>query len=142
MDETGLLWRSLPNNTQVCKEEKTPDRKISKDRISVLCCANADGMHRLKLTILGKSARLTVLKDCMWESPVIYYNAKNIWLTSEISSDWFFRHFVPEVRRYLEEVLKLNFEDVKALLLLHNTLAHPGEEKLDFHRILHHGGET
>lgn len=57
-DETGFFWRSLPNNTQACKVEETLRRKkMSKGRISALCCASADGMHRHKLVTVGKSAR-------------------------------------------------------------------------------------
>lgn len=130
-DETGLYWRSLPKNTQVRKgEEKTPGHKMSKDRISAMCCANADGMHRLKLAVVGKSKRPRALKDYMHQLPVIYYNSKKAWFNSGICTDWFFKHFVPEVRRYQEEELKFPPEEVKALLLLDNAPAHPSEEKL------------
>ncbi|KAL4101114.1 hypothetical protein QTP88_021134 [Uroleucon formosanum] len=40
-DETGLYWRALPDSTQASKTDKnTPGRKISKDRVSALLCAN------------------------------------------------------------------------------------------------------
>lgn len=38
--------KNLHNNTQASKALKSmPDRKISKDRVSALLCANADGSH-------------------------------------------------------------------------------------------------
>ena len=56
-DETGLFRHSLPNNTQASKDEQViRGKKMSKDRISALCCASAEGMHRHKLVVVGKSA--------------------------------------------------------------------------------------
>jgi len=47
--ETRLFWRTLPDCTQASKAEKNmPGRKISKDQIFALLCANADGSHMLK----------------------------------------------------------------------------------------------
>lgn len=58
-DETGLYWHSVPENTQASKYEKsTSGRKISKDRISILLCANADGLQKLTPVILGKFINL------------------------------------------------------------------------------------
>ena len=57
-DETGLLWRTLPENTQAYNFDKnTPGRKSCKDRISALLCSNADGSHRLNPVIVGKSCK-------------------------------------------------------------------------------------
>ncbi|XP_028658938.1 jerky protein homolog-like [Erpetoichthys calabaricus] len=51
-DETGLYWKALPSKTLVSKEEKSaPGHKSSKERITVIACANASGSHKLKLTI-------------------------------------------------------------------------------------------
>ena len=130
-DETGLFWRSLPNNTQASKDEEViRGKKMSKERISALCCASADGMHRHKLVVVGKSARPRALKDHMHTLPVHYYYCKKAWFNASIFSDWFYKHFVPEVRRYQENVLKLHPDDVKALLLLDNAPAHPSADKL------------
>ena len=103
---------------------------MSKERISALCCASADGMHRHKLVVIGKSARLRALKDHMHTLPVHYYHSKKAWFNAFIFSDWFYKHFVPEVRRYQENVLKFHPDDVKALLLLYNAPAHPSADKL------------
>ena len=56
-DETGLFWRSLPNNAQASKDEQViREKKMSKEKILALCCASADGMHCHKLVVVGKSA--------------------------------------------------------------------------------------
>ena len=73
-DETGLFWRSLPTNTQANIHQQThKGRKLDKSRISVLVGANADGLHRLKPVVVGKSARPRVLKDCMSDLHVIIF---------------------------------------------------------------------
>lgn len=130
-DETGLFWRSLPENTQAYKHDSTtPGRKLCKDRLSALLCANVDGSHSLKSVVVGKSRRPRVLKDTMNNLPVHYYNSKNAWFTQEITDDWFQKHFVPEVRRFQMDVLKIPADDVKALLLVDNAPSHPQSQKL------------
>ena len=59
----------------------------------------------------------------------MYYNTDNARSTGPIFSDWFFKHFVPKVRHYEENVLHIALEEVKALLL-DSALAHPDGEKL------------
>lgn len=127
-DETGLIWRSLPENTQAYKNEKsTPGRKISKERISALLCANSEGTHRLTPVIVGTARRPRALKDCMNHLPVVYYNSKKAWFTSAIFKSWFFDHFVPEVRKFQTEVMDIPPQETRALLLLDNAPAHPSE---------------
>ncbi|KAJ4447492.1 hypothetical protein ANN_09499 [Periplaneta americana] len=124
-DETGLYWHSLPDNTQASKSiRNTPGRKISKERVSALLCANADGSHILKTVIVGKSKQSRAIKNIMSNLPVHYYHSKNAWFTANITSDWFHNYAVPEIRRH-----KSNTE-VKAIILLDNAPAHPDEKKL------------
>ena len=53
--------------------------------------------------------------DCMHELPVVYYNTKNDSFTSSIFIDWFFKHFVHEVRHYEENVLHIAPESSSSL---------------------------
>ena len=130
-DETALYWRSLPVNIQAFKDEdKVPGKKISKDKFSALLGANASGTHGLKPVVVGKAAKPRCLKDQMDQLPVIYYNTCNSWFNAAIFEDWFFNHFIPEVRRYQEDVLHIPPDEVKAILLLDNTPAHPHADKL------------
>ena len=58
VDETGLLWKCLPQRTLVsCREKSTPGFKKAKDRLTVLGCTNATGTHKLKPVLIGKSLR-------------------------------------------------------------------------------------
>ena len=57
-DETGLLWKCLPQRTLVsCREKSAPGFKKEKDRLTVLGCTNATGTHKLKPVLIGKSAK-------------------------------------------------------------------------------------
>ena len=130
-DETGLYWRAPPTNTQAVRSEgSTPGCKIAKDRISALMCANADGSHKLKLTVVGKYKRPRCLKNYMDSLPVHYYNNKSAWFDREIFKSWFFNHAVPEIYKDQMERQKIERSSVKAILLLDNAPAHPDAEIL------------
>jgi hypothetical protein len=47
MDETGLFWRQIPSAG--LSTENRPGIKKDKTRISVVCCTNFTGTHRLDL---------------------------------------------------------------------------------------------
>ena len=107
-DETGLYWCSMPTNTLTRKDEKIlRGKKITKERISALCCASTDSMQRYKLVVVGKSARQRTLKGYIHTLPVHYYHSKKAWFSVSIFYDSSHKHFVPEVRTYQENVLSL-----------------------------------
>ena len=54
---------------------------------------------------------------------------RTAWFTSPIITDWFLKHFFPEVRHYQENVLRILPEEAKDLLLV-NAPAHPDADKL------------
>ena len=124
-DETGLYFCAVPENTLAQKHEtSTPGRKLNKERISGLLCANADGLHRLTPVIVGNTKKPRAIKNIMNQLPIIYESSKNAWFTFSIFSDWFFNHFVPEVGRFQEETMKIPSHAVKAVLLLDLSLIH------------------
>jgi hypothetical protein len=47
-------------------------RKLNKERLIALVCANAHGFHRLKPVITGKLAKPRLLRHIMEQLPVIY----------------------------------------------------------------------
>ena len=54
-DETGLVYFSLPTTTYVTPEEdKIKCWKKSKDRVTLMPCANASGRHKLPLVFIHK----------------------------------------------------------------------------------------
>uniref|UniRef100_A0A8C4SGZ7 HTH CENPB-type domain-containing protein n=1 Tax=Erpetoichthys calabaricus TaxID=27687 RepID=A0A8C4SGZ7_ERPCA len=77
-DENGLYWKALPSKMLVSKEERSAaGHKSIKERITVLACTNASGLHKLKL---GTQMR---------NFPVLYYNQTKAWMNREIFKDWF-----------------------------------------------------
>ena len=83
LDETGLFWQVLPENTMQFKGQKCHGGKKSKQRITLLLGANATGSMKLPLLAIGKSAKprcFTGIKDL----PVQYTANKKAWMTSDI----------------------------------------------------------
>lgn len=129
-DESGLFWRVLPNKTLAHSNEKSaPGRKISKERITFMPCANASGSHKLRLLVVGKSAKPRAFGSSF--IPVSYKGQKKGWITKDLFREWFHMEFVPAVRKHLKE---LNLPQ-KALLLLDNAPGHPVDLKSDDNQI-------
>lgn len=122
-DETGLLWRCLPTSTLAGGDEKSAKGfKKNKDRLTVLLCANASGDHQLTPVVIGKYKKPRALKGIV-NLPVHYDAQSNAWMTADLCKDWFFHHFVPDVK---ENFKKRGMpEDSRVLLLLDNCTAHP-----------------
>ncbi|XP_072324184.1 jerky protein homolog [Scyliorhinus torazame] len=128
-DETDVFWRCLPRNTLAGAEEAViRNRKESKERLTVLTCANAAGTHKCKLLAVGKSAKPCALKGVKI-MPVLYEANKWSCVTQDIVSNWFHHHFVPEARAHTQKIGLA--ADCKIVLLLDSYSAHPPVEQLD-----------
>lgn len=127
-DETGLNFKMLPSKSLASKDENSaPGHKKRKERLTILACANASGNHKMKLTVIGKSAKPRSLKNITKEAlPVHYTNQKSAWMNREIFKQWFLEHFVPETRKALR---KKNLP-CKAILFLDNAPSHPDDDEL------------
>ncbi|XP_055712049.1 jerky protein homolog-like [Phlebotomus papatasi] len=129
-DETGLYWRKLPNKTLVEKDRKSaPGFKVSKERVTVLACANASGSHKLPLYVIGKSARprcFRNLQNVEEELGVKYGGQNACWMTKVSFWDWFFNDAVPQIEEHLDKCGLPR----KAILLLDNAPVHPAAEEL------------
>lgn len=96
-DESGLYFRLLPDRTYVAACEKTaPGRKIEKQRITFMLCANADGSNKIKPLVIGKAAKPRCFKDFI--NPLDYDHSATAWMTSKIFKNWFHNTFLKEVR--------------------------------------------
>lgn len=112
-DETGLFFRLTPDKTLKFKGEKCIGGKLSKDRITVLVCANMDGTEKRALTVIGKSNKPRCFKHVK-NLPVHYLANTKAWMTGDF--------FKSELQRWDHELMK---ENKKVLLLLDNCPAHP-----------------
>ena len=127
-DETGLFWKCLPSRTSVIKGKCTVSgHKSIEERVTVMCCANATGLHKLKLCVVGKARKPRSFKSTDTSNlPVSYFSQKGAWMDLSIFRQWFDKIFVPEVREHLRS----KGLQEKAVLLLDNSPTHPNENVL------------
>ncbi|CAH0729636.1 unnamed protein product, partial [Brenthis ino] len=125
-DETGLYWKSLPSKSLASQRENSATGyKTSKERVTILVCANATGTHKIPLLLIGKSKNPRCFKNI--RVPLIYKNQKSAWMNSEIFIDWYDNSFIPEIKKYQNEIGK----EGKVLLLLDSAPTHPSAELLE-----------
>jgi len=83
-DETGLLWRTLPNKSIVKKNSKLKGSKRSKERLTILFFVSLTGEKR-KPFIIGKSKYPRGLKNMNQDAiGVQYLNSDNAWMTKNL----------------------------------------------------------
>ncbi|KFD50662.1 hypothetical protein M513_08469 [Trichuris suis] len=71
-DETGLQWKALPKRSLASRaEDATTGCKPSKERVTVLICANSSGTRRIPLLLIGKSKKPKCFKHAK-SLPVVY----------------------------------------------------------------------
>lgn len=63
MDESGFFYKLLPNRTLQMKGESCHGGKRSKERLTVVLCANMDGTDKLKPLVIGKFANPRCFKS-------------------------------------------------------------------------------
>ncbi|XP_046588037.1 tigger transposable element-derived protein 4-like [Neodiprion lecontei] len=86
-DEAGLFYKCLPDKTFTFKGQPCHGGKLSKDRVTVLVCANMSGNEKLPLLLIGKSKSPRCFKGIK-TLPVNYQNNKKAWMTSDLFVDW------------------------------------------------------
>lgn len=127
-DQTGLFWKCLPSRTLVLEtKQNTSGYRSSRERIIIMCCANATGLHKLNLCVVGKAKRPRAFKGAdLSNFPVTYFSQKSAWIEHSVFRQWFEKYFVPQVQKHLKSKGLLE----KAVLLLDFPPAHPQEESL------------
>lgn len=84
--------------------------------------------YRCKLFFIGKYKKPRAFKNLTTKLPVIYAAQSNAWMPAELFKDWFFKHFVPEVKAFFKK--RELSEDSKVVLLLDNCRAYPSAHEL------------
>ncbi|XP_045208819.2 tigger transposable element-derived protein 4-like [Mercenaria mercenaria] len=123
-DETGLFYRALSDKTLEFKNVDCHGGKQSKERLTVMVCANMSGSEKVKLLIIGKSAKPRCFKNVK-KLPTDYKANKKAWMVSEIFSDW-----VSEFDR------KMHRKKRKVVLIVDNCPAHPNVQGLQAVRLV------
>ena len=87
-DETGVFFRTLPNQSLVVKGDACKGSKLAKDRITALMACSAAG-EKLPLLVIGKSAKPRAFKGYPVESlGVTYRHNKKAWMTTVLFTEW------------------------------------------------------
>jgi hypothetical protein len=121
-DETDLLWRMIPN-----PDEKESAQLAYRDRVTILCCTNASGNHKLPLVCVGKRKASRLFNSIDNKNlPVIYFSQETAWMDQKIFHQWFHDYFVPSVRNHLES---LNLPQT-AVLFIDRSSSHPNDEQI------------
>lgn len=121
-DETGLVYKSLHNKTNVANFEKNAvGTKVFKERVTIMPCTNATGTHKLDLMMIGKSKSPRCFHNM--ELPLYYKSSKNAWQTYTLFKDWYHDVFIPQVTKHLQS----KGLPIKALLLIDNASCHGSE---------------
>jgi hypothetical protein len=100
MDETGLFFRLLPRYNLLMPDEDistTRGKKKSKDRVSLIMCANIVEIHKIPCTLISKPKALACIKDRQWHVP--YFGQAKAWMDVETCWKWFNEVFFPEVKK-------------------------------------------
>lgn len=112
-DETGLFYNLLPDRTLALQHEKCHGGKRSKERLTVLLCANADGTEKLPPLVIGKFAKPRCFKNVK-TLPTPYTSNKKAWVTTKVFGDWL---------RSIDA--KMGAKHRKIILLVDQCSAHP-----------------
>ncbi|XP_049832850.1 tigger transposable element-derived protein 6-like [Schistocerca gregaria] len=83
VDETGLFYQLMPTKTVSVKGEAYHKGRMSKQRITVLLCSNADGSDKLDPTVIGKFHKPHCFKNSA-TLPCTYYRSKSAWITVDL----------------------------------------------------------
>ena len=86
-DETGLIFKLMPDKTLEFKSVQCQGGKRSKERLTVMVCANMSGSDKLPLLVIGKFANPRCFKN-LKTLPTQYENNKKAWMTSDIFTSW------------------------------------------------------
>jgi len=116
MDETGLFFHLLPRYSLLMPNEDistTRGKKKSKDRVSLIVCANAVGSHKIPCALIGKPKAPACIKHRRW--PVPYFIQAKAWMDAETCWKWFNEVFILEVKKRTGR---------QVLLLLDNAPGH------------------
>nr|XP_002735168.1 PREDICTED: tigger transposable element-derived protein 6-like [Saccoglossus kowalevskii] len=117
-DETGLFFRLMPNKTLSFKNDVCSGGKTSKERLTVMLCANMDGSEKLKPLVIGKSKNPRCFKNVK-SLPVDYKANKKAWMVSDLFIEWLHK---------LDK--KYKRQKRKILMFVDNCPAHPAVKNL------------
>lgn len=140
-DETGLLYRLLPDRTLASKRKEAAAKgfKSCKDRLTALVTSNSTGTDKHRLLIIGKSARPLCFRKVRANTiPVLWKSNNTAWMNTNIFLAWIKGTFVPDVKAFKRRTGKALDAKVRMMLgiavsvtskvmnWIHSYVAHEG----------------
>ena len=135
-DETGLLFKALPDKSLVVTKDQCKGGKRSKERYTILLCSNWTGSNKLKPLVIGKTFFLFLEKNFRVFSgrsrkprcfknvnvdklPVVWRANKTAWMNANLFAEWL---------KEVDASMKKNSRHI--LLFLDNAPCHPIDVQL------------
>jgi hypothetical protein len=115
MDETGLLWKGVPNRNLVLQGEKCKASKLAKERLTIALLCSATG-EKFKPLVIGKSQMPQAFNKQLPHRIIWKANSK-AWMIGMIFLEYLHKFNV-----------KMQIENRKAFILLNNAPCHPEME--------------
>lgn len=113
-DETGLFFRILPENTINFINETCSEGNLSKERLTVMLCANVIGEFEEPL-IIGKVGQRSCFKNInINDIGIIWKSNAKAWMTRDIMTEWL-----------LDLDRRMTLAKRKIVLFLDNASTHP-----------------
>jgi hypothetical protein len=101
-DVTGLLYNKMSNKIYLPSNITAKGRKemASKDRLTVMLCANETGTHKMPLFYIGTAASPHCLRCdvAARQHNVVYGSQASAWMDSLTCSQWFGKVFLPAIK--------------------------------------------
>ncbi|XP_046659158.1 tigger transposable element-derived protein 6-like [Homalodisca vitripennis] len=86
-DETGLVFKCLPDKTLTFKRDPCNRGKNSQDRLTVLLCNSSSGTDKLKPLVIGKSNKPRCFKNVS-TLPTDFKANNKVWINREVFDGW------------------------------------------------------
>ncbi|KFD66199.1 hypothetical protein M514_10264, partial [Trichuris suis] len=121
-DETVFFWKRMPIRTYAHSSvRQAPGYRAWKERLTLVLCSNA-AWHTVEPGVLYRAKNPRALRHKSKDAlPVFWQHDRKAWMTSTTFMEWFRHCFVPEVKKYLQQV-GLEF---RLLLILDNAPCRP-----------------
>ena len=91
MDETGFLWKRLPNSGLTTS---SVGKKLDKTRITANLCCNEDGSNKLPIWFIGKSKRPHCFTRNRVQNPenigFLWRSNSTAWMNHSIMIEWLY----------------------------------------------------